>query len=398
MALYESMRFQPWDEWVILYNGGAKPLGLEDARIHESVLPETEDANSKNVGFLKGQAVDRCTGDILVEVDHDDMLLPGCIEKLRLAFEEHPDIGFVYSNSVCCNQDFEPCTRYDARYGWTYRDFDYKGHPLDETISMAPTAASVSKIWGAPNHVRAFRRTLYDKIGGYDPTLPVTDDLDLMCRMFLETEFLHLNEPLYLYRVHGENTWLDPDVNKFIQTNTYALSDKYLPQMAEAWTRRQGLRCVELGGRMAASKGFETVDLQDADIVADLNERWPFEDNSIGVVRAFDIFEHLNDPIHTMRELYRVLAPGAYAFIQVPSTDGRGAFQDPTHVSFWNENSFLYYTHKYWNKYISPGCDVRFQPVRLFTTDKDIHQVCWVRATLMKVTNETPRVQGELDI
>jgi hypothetical protein len=29
--------------------------------------------------------------------------------------------------------------------------------------------------------------------------------------------------------------------------------------------------------------------------------------------------------------------------ILVPSTDGRGAFQDPTHVSFWNINSFYYY-------------------------------------------------------
>ena len=28
-----------------------------------------------------------------------------------------------------------------------------------------------------------------------------------------------------------------------------------------------------------------------------------------------------------------------------PSTDGRGAFQDPTHVSFWNINSWLYYSH-----------------------------------------------------
>ncbi len=30
--------------------------------------------------------------------------------------------------------------------------------------------------------------------------------------------------------------------------------------------------------------------------------------------------------------------------ILVPSTDGRGAFQDPTHVSFWNINSFMYYS------------------------------------------------------
>jgi hypothetical protein len=35
--------------------------------------------------------------------------------------------------------------------------------------------------------------------------------------------------------------------------------------------------------------------------------------------------------------------PGGTAEIVVPTTDGPGAFQDPTHVSFWNRRSFLYY-------------------------------------------------------
>jgi hypothetical protein len=38
-----------------------------------------------------------------------------------------------------------------------------------------------------------------------------------------------------------------------------------------------------------------------------------------------------------------VLKPGGTAEITVPTTDGPGAFQDPTHVSFWNRRSFLYY-------------------------------------------------------
>ena len=44
-----------------------------------------------------------------------------------------------------------------------------------------------------------------------------------------------------------------------------------------------------------------------------------------------------------MNELWRVLKPGAKADIAVPTTDGPGAWQDPTHVSFWNRRSFLYY-------------------------------------------------------
>ncbi|MDP1796315.1 MAG: hypothetical protein Q8K78_02485, partial [Planctomycetaceae bacterium] len=56
------------------------------------------------------------------------------------------------------------------------------------------------------------------------------------------------------------------------------------------------------------------------------------------------------------------LVPGL-SLSQTPSTDGRGAFQDPTHVSFWNSNSFWYYTRADQNRFID--CPVRFQANRL---------------------------------
>src|SRR5262245_26058813 len=77
--------------------------------------------------------------------------------------------------------------------------------------------------------------------------------------------------------------------------------------------------------------------------VADLAIPWPWPDNSVAHVRAWDIFEHLPDKIFTMNELWRVLVGGGTAEIALPTTEGPGAFQDPTHVSFWNRRSFLYY-------------------------------------------------------
>jgi hypothetical protein len=48
-----------------------------------------------------------------------------------------------------------------------------------------------------------------------------------------------------------------------------------------------------------------------------------------------------------MNEIWRILKPDGIVDISVPSTDGRGAFQDPTHVSFWNINSFMYYCQEF---------------------------------------------------
>jgi len=77
----------------------------------------------------------------------------------------------------------------------------------------------------------------------------------------------------------------------------------------------------------------------------DLTARWPWSDGEADLIRAWDVIEHLPDKIHTMNEIWRVLRKGGHADINVPTTDGSGAYQDPTHVSFWNRRSFLYYEH-----------------------------------------------------
>jgi predicted SAM-dependent methyltransferase len=77
---------------------------------------------------------------------------------------------------------------------------------------------------------------------------------------------------------------------------------------------------------------------------ADLSGIWPWENNSVEDIVAEDIIEHLPDKIHTMNEIHRVLVSHGRVLIFVPTTDGRGAWQDPTHVSYWNRNSFFYFT------------------------------------------------------
>lgn len=107
---------------------------------------------------------------------------------------------------------------------------------------------------------------------------------------------------------------------------------------------------VNLGCADMMLMGFVNVDCfrpENADgsfLEADLSGRWPFEDSSVELILAYDIIEHLLDKIHTMNEAWRVLAPGGRFDVFVPTTDGRGADQDPTHRTYWNRNSFFYHT------------------------------------------------------
>lgn len=107
---------------------------------------------------------------------------------------------------------------------------------------------------------------------------------------------------------------------------------------------------VDLGCGDRKPAGFIGVDCvpgPQVDMVADLTGRFPFEDDSVGHLRAHDAIEHWPDRLHTMNEIWRVCRHGAVVDIRVPSTDGRGAFQDPTHVSYWNSNSFFYYAEEH---------------------------------------------------
>jgi len=373
-SVYESIKSQDFCEWVILLNNNAKYTNSD---------PRVKITDSHNttgfVGALKRECCSRCVGNVILELDHDDLLTEDAIYEVKKAFDENPDVGFVYSNTCNFKDEFVPADRFGDGYGWVYEPFQYKNYNLESFIAFPPTPEAVSKIWFAPNHVRAWRTDAYWKAGGHNPNMRVLDDQDLLCRTYLVTKMYHINKTLYLYRIDGENTWLLH--NKEIQDNVYPIYDKYIQRM---------ILCLEgqklnLGGRFFNIDGYTSVDLKDAQLIYDLNELWPLNDNSIVVIKADDVLEHLKDPIHTMKEIYRVLKPGGWLVGQVPSTDGRGAFQDPTHVSFYNENSFLYYTDKNWAKYIDTP--VRFQTVRLYTTEKNENQVCWVIFHLLKLDN-----------
>jgi hypothetical protein len=85
-----------------------------------------------------------------------------------------------------------------------------------------------------------------------------------------------------------------------------------------------------------------------------------------------------------MQETHRCLTPGGWILSFTPSTDGRGAFQDPTHVSFWNSNSFWYYTRPEQARFIhSPVLFEGNRVKKFYPSDwHREHQIIYVKADL----------------
>ncbi|MER5492832.1 glycosyltransferase [Streptomyces sp. NPDC002454] len=398
LATLQAQSRGDW-EWIVLLNNGAR---WRPEHPDERVRVEIAD-DIRGVGATKRRACELARGELLVELDHDDLLARDCLAELGKAFDAHPDVVFVYSNTAQITEDGgRDDTRFNEAHGWTYEDVPVDGRQLLAARTMAPTPHNVSYIWYAPNHVRAFRRDAYLKVGGYDATRTVLDDQDLMCRLFQEGDFHHVERCLYLQRMHPANTQRDAAVNAHIQRETVALYDKYVEANALAWSRRRGLLALDLGAAHRKPPGYLGVDQhpgEGVDIVATLPDPLDLPDGSVGLIRAVDFLEHVPAKVPLINELYRLLAPGGMLLTMTPSSDGRGAYQDPTHVAFYNENSFWYYTDDQYRTFV-PEIEARFQSSRLvtyFPTDwHSSNDISYVVANLIAMKEGAQRCGGPL--
>jgi hypothetical protein len=412
--LWASLKSQTCQnfEWLVSVNtktGHRKPVEKLADEVMALVAGDprvrvVEDiAAGAHVGARKLFAFQAAAGDVLVEVDHDDILAPNAVEEIAAAFAD-PEVGFVYSDfadfvegapTLQGNQTYRSP---ELRPGWIISGFKFYDAEIggvrpglyDCVASPAPTALAVSHIYTAPNHVRAWRRSVYESVSGHDPTYAVVDDHELVLRTYLATKFLHIPKPLYLYRISGVNTW-SRNISKIKETSD-RLQSAYLERLVLRECELLGAPAFDLGGGLYPRLGWTPVDVKFAEpapaprVEFDLLQApWPWPDGSVGAFRASDLLEHLPDKMQTMREIQRCLRPGGWLLSMTPSALGWGAFADPTHVSYWVPQSFWYWTREQSAQYIR--AKATFKEVHLDTVPIVIQgePTPYVRANLMKL-------------
>ena len=355
--LYSSLvnqKYPHWD-WIIYLNGSLTTEDIpseirNDSRV--SVHKES-DASGDVIGKIKNEAFFLGTGDILVEMDHDDMLREDCLEEMNVAYQD-PEIGFVYSEDAKLTDNFTP---YNPYYGWSWYETEWKGKKMKVMRNFEPSSLSMTMIYWQPNHVRSWRKEVYHLIGGHDKTLDILDDQDIIARTYLVTKFKNIKKPLYIYRIDGENSWLKKTDK--IAKKTVELFHKYAYQLAERDADLQGKIKLQLGDAEKLRQGYVYLTVEDFE----QQKGFFFDKNSVGVIHAPFFPQRIQDSQKFMEECHRILCNNGWLFTEVPSTDGRGAWMDPRNKSFWNENSFLYYINKNQAKYLG-NKTARFQSWR----------------------------------
>jgi O-antigen biosynthesis protein len=393
---YASLGAQSLDdwEWIVLLDRKApewKPPA-DDAR----VVVSRATAKTREPGALKRAACELCSGEILVEFEQGDLLASDCLAQVADAFTD-PAVALAYSDFALIEPDGSPSRdRFDPDHGWLFTEVTVDGVKYDRCHSLAPTPHNVGLIWYAPNHVRAFRRSSYDEVGGYNENLEYLDDQELMSRLYMAGEFAQIERCLYLWNPEAENTARAERINKAIQEQTIVYYRELIEDLALAWSKRSGLRCLNLRTPIAiAGESDERFE----DVVVDPGDpRIDAADDSVGLIRAHDVLQRMPRRAAFFNECHRVLAHAGLILTQTPSTDGRGGFQDPSHTTYYNENSFAYLTQRDLHSLI-PELTARLQVSYLATAfPTEAHAeilVPYVQANLLAI-KDGPRQGGPL--
>jgi glycosyltransferase involved in cell wall biosynthesis len=139
-------------------------------------------ARARNLGLRES------SGELLVFLDADDLLLEGAIEAGLQALEGHPECAFVFGGSRFSMSDGStpPPPQRAAREADVYAQL-LAGCPIVATSSVM------------------YRRQVFDELGAFDPSISAAADYDVYYRVARARPVHNHGAEVAIYRRHGGN-------------------------------------------------------------------------------------------------------------------------------------------------------------------------------------------------
>ena len=163
--------------------------------------------NNGSIGNVKNEAVSLCRGEFVLELDHDDEILPFVLEETVYLFKSNKDIGFIYMDFI---------NIYENGSNFTYGDFLCKGYGSyycqkynDKWVYVYNTPnvnnITLSHLVCCPNHPRMWRREVLLSIGNYCEYLPICDDYEILLRTAINTKIAKIHKFGYIQYMNDSN-------------------------------------------------------------------------------------------------------------------------------------------------------------------------------------------------
>ncbi|MCU1268233.1 MAG: cell wall biosis glycosyltransferase [Acidobacteria bacterium] len=130
---------------------------------------------------------ERATGEILTWLNSDDTFLPGAVSWAVEYFQQHPDVGIVFGDTLFTRPDGEPIERSKQR-----AEFDYREFVLQCENPIAQPSAFI-------------RRSVIEDVGLLDPEFYYFMDWDFWLRAGIRHRITYVPELLSTYRLHKDS-------------------------------------------------------------------------------------------------------------------------------------------------------------------------------------------------
>jgi glycosyltransferase involved in cell wall biosynthesis len=156
--------------------------------------------NAHNIGIVNSlnRAIGTATSPLIARLDHDDITTSTRLEQQLRVMDENPEIGVV---SCYVDLLFGPEVSDSHRSGISAFEMQRRRLARDaESLRLALPQHNVF------HHGEVmYRKSLWQKVGGYRPALTMAEDYDLWLRMSAHTKFHVVPQVLYIRRITKSN-------------------------------------------------------------------------------------------------------------------------------------------------------------------------------------------------
>jgi glycosyltransferase involved in cell wall biosynthesis len=163
--------------------------------------------NSGNIGNVKNEAVSLCRGKYVLELDHDDEILPDLLKDATKVFDDNDDIGFIYADFSNIYENWENFN-YGNFFGLGYEGY-YMQKYNNRWIFVCSTAninnITLSHNVSVPNHPRIWRKKTLLEIGNFNELMPISDDYELLLRTSVSTKIAKIHKLGYIQYMNTNN-------------------------------------------------------------------------------------------------------------------------------------------------------------------------------------------------
>jgi len=191
---------------VIVMDGGSPDNTVDVIEKYRPWLKHAESEKDAGQADAVARGFKHATGDILAYLNSDDMLAPGALAFVAVFFQEHPEVDMVYGHRVIVDDSNHVTGHWvvPPHSDWYMQRWDY-----------------------IPQETCFWRRSIYEKVGGIDPTYRFALDFDLFVRfMRAGAKICRANRFLGAFRVH--------EVSK---TSSELQVGKVHPEVDRVWTK-----------------------------------------------------------------------------------------------------------------------------------------------------------------